>query len=127
MYAQKKIVPFAVFFAVAHPETFKLTRRLAGSWISSAEGLPTTAGLLLHALVFVLLVGFVMRMIYGGRKSGYEPASIEEEGDDMSWMSTSMGPAPAPAPAPEAVPRDYTNLFSSILGATGMNNFDQYM
>lgn len=127
MYSQKNIVPFAVFFAVAHPETFKLTRSLAGSWISSAEGLPTTAGLLLHALVFVLVVGFVMRLIYGGRKSRYEPAPIEEEGDDMAWMSTSMGPAPAPAPAPEAVPRDYTNLFSSILGATGMNNFDQYM
>jgi hypothetical protein len=125
MYAQKKIVPFAVFFAVAHPETFKLTRRLTGSWISSAEGLPTTAGLLLHALVFVIVCHFVWRLIYGGRKSGYEPAGLEAEGDDMAWMSTSMGPAPAPAPAPEAVPRDYTNLFSSILGATGMNNFDQ--
>ena len=124
MYAQKKIVPFAVFFAVAHPETFKLTRRLAGSWISSAEGLPTTAGLLLHALVFVIVCHFVWRAIFG-RKSGYEPASIEAEGDDMAWMSTAMGPVPAPAPAPEAVPRDYTNLFSSVLGATGMNNFDQ--
>jgi hypothetical protein len=124
MDAQKKIVPFAVFFAVAHPETFKLTRRILGSWVASTDGLPTTVGLLLHALVFVIVCHFVWRAVYG-RKSGYEPASLEAEGDDMAWMSTATGPAPAPAPAAEAVPRDYTNLFSSVLGATGMNNFDQ--
>lgn len=125
MYAQKKIVPFAVFFAVAHPETFKLTRSLAGSWISSAEGLPTTAGLLLHALVFVIVCAFVWRLIYGGRKSRYEPAPIEAEGDDMSWMSMGAAPAPAPSSVPESVPRDYTNLFDSIFGESGMSNFYQ--
>ena len=113
MNPQKKIVPFAVFFAVAHPETFKLTRRILGSWISSAEGLPTTLGLLLHALVFVIVCSFVWRAVYGGRKSGYEPEDLSE-----------FTPSPAPAPATEAVSRDYTNLFSSILGNSGMNNFD---
>jgi hypothetical protein len=68
---------------------------------------------------------FVWRLIYGGRKSRYEPAPLEAEGDDMSWMTMGAAPAPAPAPAPEAVPRDYTNLFDSIFGESGMNNFDQ--
>ena len=68
---QKKIVPFAVFFAVANPATFKLTRSIAGSWVAAADGLPTTAGLLLHALVFVIVAHFVWRLIYGKKKSSY--------------------------------------------------------
>ena len=65
---EKKIVPFAVFFAVAHPETFKLTRQLLGSWIASADGLPTTAGLLLHALVFVIVAHIMWRLVWGPKK-----------------------------------------------------------
>ena len=69
----RKILPFATFFAVAHPETFKLVRKLAGDWVASADGLPTTAGLLLHALVFVILVHFLWVLVYGPKKrsSGY--------------------------------------------------------
>jgi len=67
---RKKILPFLAFFIVANPATFKLVRSVAGSWVSSAEGLPTTAGLLLHALVYVLLVTFLWRLVYG-KKSGY--------------------------------------------------------
>jgi hypothetical protein len=68
---QKKIVPFAVFFVVANPATFKLTRSVFGAWVAAADGLPTTAGLLLHALVFVILAHCLWRMIYGKKKSGY--------------------------------------------------------
>jgi len=68
---QKKIVPFAVFFVVANPATFKLTRSVAGSWVAAADGLPTTAGLLLHALVFVILAHFVWRLVWGKKKSGF--------------------------------------------------------
>jgi len=68
---QKKIVPFAVFFVVANPKTFKLTRSLAGSWVAAADGLPTTAGLLLHALVFVIVAHFVWRLVWGKKKSGF--------------------------------------------------------
>ena len=68
---QKKLVPFAVFFVVANPSTFKLTRSIAGSWVAAADGLPTTAGLLLHALVFVIVAHFLWRLIYGKKKSGY--------------------------------------------------------
>ena len=68
---QKKIVPFAVFFVVANPATFKLTRSVAGSWVAAADGLPTTAGLLLHALVFVIVAHFVWRLVWGKKKSGF--------------------------------------------------------
>jgi hypothetical protein len=68
---QKKLVPFAVFFVVANPATFKLTRSLAGSWVAATDGLPTTAGLLLHALVFVIVAHFVWRLVWGKKKSGF--------------------------------------------------------
>lgn len=71
MHLQKKLVPFAVFFVVANPATFKLTRSVAGHWVAAADGLPTTAGLLLHALVFVLVAHFLWRMIYGKKSSGF--------------------------------------------------------
>jgi hypothetical protein len=71
-YLIKKIVPLAVFFVVANPETFKLTRSVAGGWISNSYGLPTTAGLLLHALVFVIVAHFLSRLVFGGQTSDYK-------------------------------------------------------
>jgi len=67
----KKVVPFIVFFLVANPETFKLTRSLLGSWVGSTYGVPSNLGLLLHALVFVLLCAFVWQLVYGKRVSTY--------------------------------------------------------
>ena len=67
----KKVVPFIVFFLVANPETFKMTRSLFGSWVGSTYGVPSNFGLLLHALVFVLLSAFVWQLVYGKRVSKY--------------------------------------------------------
>jgi len=67
----KKVVPFIVFFLVANPETFKLTRSLLGGWVGSTYGVPSNMGLLLHALVFVLLCTFVWQLVYGKRVSKY--------------------------------------------------------
>ena len=77
---KKKLVPFGVFFAVANPATFKLTRSIAGSWVAAADGLPTTAGLLLHALVYVIIAHFVWRLVWGNKKSRAAPVK-EGEGD----------------------------------------------
>lgn len=71
---QKKVLPFIVFFIVANPETFKLVRKVAGGWVASADGLPTQAGVLLHALVFVLALHFLWKLVYGARRSGYAHA-----------------------------------------------------
>jgi hypothetical protein len=71
MIFQKKLIPFILFFIVANPSTFKLTRSVFGAWVAAADGLPTTAGLLLHALVFVILAHCLWRLIYGKKKSGF--------------------------------------------------------
>ncbi len=72
----KKVVPFIVFFLVANPETFKMTRSLFGGWVGSTYGVPSNLGLLLHALVFVLLSTFVYQLVYGKRVSKYRPPDM---------------------------------------------------
>ena len=63
-----RVVPFILFAALASPAAFKATRGVLGGWIAGTEGLPTFPGLLLHALVFVIIAGFLMKRL---RKSGY--------------------------------------------------------
>jgi len=73
------LVPFALYVAVASPATYKLTRGVAGSWIASADGLASFPGLLLHALVFVLIAGYLMRLL-NPRTSGYGHMMGRDEG-----------------------------------------------
>lgn len=65
----KFFLALLLFFIVANPATFKLTRKVLGA-IASPDGLPTQLGVAVHALVYVLLTGFVMR-----RFSRYEEES----------------------------------------------------
>ena len=71
------LIPFGSYVVIASPQAYKAVRGVLGSWVANAEGLPTTAGLLLHALVFILIVGFFMRLLnkktstfYGPKKAG---------------------------------------------------------
>jgi len=80
---KKNLLPFIVFFIVANPATFKLVRSVAGGWVSSAEGLPTTAGLLLHALVFVLLAQFLTGVVFGQKSTYSRQHSMAEAGAVM--------------------------------------------
>jgi hypothetical protein len=59
----KKVVHFLIFVAVANPETIKLVRGVIGKWVSSAEGLPTTTGLLLFALIHVIVTEVVLNLV----------------------------------------------------------------
>jgi hypothetical protein len=90
---QKKIVPFAVFFVVANPETFKLTRSIFGSWVGNTYGLPTTAGLLLHALVFVILAHFLWRLVWGKKTSSFGGFQSKMNGNAFTsqQLSSSQG------------------------------------
>ena len=48
-----------IFILVVHPMTYKLTQKLLGDFlgrISDANGCPTTIGLALHTIVYILLV-----------------------------------------------------------------------
>jgi hypothetical protein len=89
MHIQKKAVAFITFFVVANPCTFKLTRKVLGSWIASADGLPTTAGLLLHALVFVLVAHFLSKLMKGASRSSYRLSSQMD--DDANVLASRPG------------------------------------
>ena len=82
------LLALALFFVIANPALFKLTRKVFGSVVASPEGLPTQAGVLLHALVFVLAGRFVGRFSryadeaaekYEEEKEKYEEEKYEEE------------------------------------------------
>lgn len=69
-------IPFVAYLIVANPEVYKLVRGILGSWVASAEGTATTAGLFLHALVYVLLVGLLMRFIGSRSEGALMPAPV---------------------------------------------------
>jgi len=50
------------FFIVANPETFRLVRRVLGPRIATPTGCPSTMGLLVHTVVFVLVVWGMMNL-----------------------------------------------------------------
>lgn len=74
----KHLIPFIAFVVLANPVTFKAVRGVAGNWVASADGTATLAGLILHALVFILVVGFLMRQ---ARRSGYTLETREDAKD----------------------------------------------
>ena len=60
-----KALAFALFFLVANPLTYDLTSNLplVGPMIEDGSGRPTQAGVLIHALVFILLMHFAYKMM----------------------------------------------------------------
>jgi len=73
------IVPGVAFMIASSPSTFKVTRKVFGSWVGTFEGVATPAGLFLHTLFFLLvlwLTGKYLPMLLP-RVSGYVTGSIE--------------------------------------------------
>jgi hypothetical protein len=58
------LIPLIAFMILANPATFKLMRGLAGNWVANNTGVASNSGLLLHALVFVIIVGFLMTQLH---------------------------------------------------------------
>lgn len=52
----KLIVPGVAFMIASSPATFKVTRKVFGSWVGNFEGVATPAGLFLHMLFFLLVL-----------------------------------------------------------------------
>jgi hypothetical protein len=88
------IMSALVFFVVANPETFRVMRKVFGSWVSSPTGCPSTGGLALHTIVF-MLVTWGMMNIKREEYAVFEPSTQEVVGP-----SPVPGPAPAPGPSP---------------------------
>ena len=62
---QKFIISFIaalLFFLLASPEMFQLTRRLFGGWIATPTGCSSTLGVLLHSFVYLLATWSLMNI-----------------------------------------------------------------
>ena len=92
------IISALVFFIVANPETFKLIRRVVGSWVATPTGCPSMTGLVLHAAVFMLVVWGMMNI--KREKMEGEDVVVEEAMVEESEMPEPM-PEPEPEPEPE--------------------------
>jgi hypothetical protein len=84
--AGRAFLAFILFFLIANPLTYKITRR-AFSGIASADGMPTQAGVLVHAFVFVILSKFVMRRFSGYVPGTLHPAMLGGPGAPSSYMA----------------------------------------
>ena len=62
MKAMHSLQAAALFFIVANPATYRLTRSILGDWVASDRGLASGAGLLLHSIVFALVVFVLMKV-----------------------------------------------------------------
>jgi len=51
-----------IFFLIACPEMFQLTRRLFGGAIAGPTGCPSTMGVALHSVVFLLVTWGLMNV-----------------------------------------------------------------
>ena len=91
------IMSALVFFVVANPETFRVMRKVFGSWVSSPTGCPSTGGLALHTIVFMLVIWGMMN-IKREEYAVFEPSTQEVVGP-----SPVPGPAPGPSPPPKMV------------------------
>ena len=103
MHLGKKAIPFITFFVVANPATFKLTRKVLGNWVAAADGLPTTAGLLLHALVFVLVAHFLWRFLKGPKRSSYRLSTAMTDGGSLFYTSSAGKAVQGKGMNPEAL------------------------
>lgn len=54
------IICLLLFFALANPATFRVTRQIV-SGLASPEGLPTQLGVLVHAMVYVATWRLIQR------------------------------------------------------------------
>lgn len=80
------LVTILAYVAVGHPATYKKTSSLLGAWVASADGLPKLGGLFLHAIVFLLLSGFLIGLVMP-KRSGYTAT--------IFGQTLSVGTAPA--------------------------------
>jgi len=65
------LVYLILFALLASPMAFRAVRQVLGSWVASADGLPTFAGLVVHAVVFTA----VLRLLKRRRVVAREPRS----------------------------------------------------
>jgi hypothetical protein len=86
----KMLIVVLLFFIIANPALFKMTRALGG-WVASPEGLPKTGGLLLHGIVFAVVCRVVMRMLYRRKMRKYYSQYEDEKYEDEKYEDEKYG------------------------------------
>jgi hypothetical protein len=77
------IVPAVLYAVVANPATYQATRKVFGSWVATSEGTAKFAGLILHAIVFILLATLAMRY-FPSRRSGFSHTGAIDQQEGMN-------------------------------------------
>jgi hypothetical protein len=94
------VISGLTFFIVANPETFRLVRRVLGSWIATPTGCPSTLGLLVHTLVFILVVWGMMNIKKEGGcpklKKGCGCGGAKKKGTKKVVVPMVAAPEPKP-------------------------------
>jgi len=97
------IISGLTFFVIANPETFRLMRSILGARIATPTGCPSTMGLLLHTVVFILVVWGMMNI----RQEPHTAAKSKKEGGcgcggkkGEKKVKTQPDMVDAPAPQP---------------------------
>jgi hypothetical protein len=97
-----------VFFIVANPDTFRIMRTILGSWVSGPNGCPTTAGLILHTIVFMLVTWGMMNIkveSYAPTEiMSQEPAKPMAQSDVADPVKMPVGPSPRMVDMPSPFP-----------------------
>jgi hypothetical protein len=80
------IVPAVLYAVVANPVTYQATRKVLGSWVATSEGTAKFAGLILHAIVFILLATLAMRYFPGKHAEDYRSGGLINQGSSGSMI-----------------------------------------
>ena len=90
------VISGLTFFIVANPETFRLVRRVLGPRISTPTGCPSTMGLVVHTLVFILVVWGMMNVKKDSATCSAKSKADIKKGERV--VVTPMVDAPDPKP-----------------------------
>jgi hypothetical protein len=86
----KLLIVVLLFFIIANPSLFKITRGLGG-WVASPEGLPKTGGLILHGIVFAVVTRIVMRALWRQKLRRYYSQYEDEKYEDEKYEDEKYG------------------------------------
>ena len=92
------VVSALIFFIVANPSTYRLMRRVLGSRIATPNGNPTTLGLTVHSVVYLLIVWKMMNV---RKVEGY---TMGEDAPPVEEVAPEPSPEEIAVEEPELVP-----------------------
>lgn len=95
------IISGLTFFIIANPETFRLVRRVLGPKIATPTGCPSTLGLFVHSLVFILIVWGMMNIKKSESPCGLKKSAGCGCGSKKGVKTVVPPPSMVDAPDPE--------------------------